>query len=57
VLFHLFVYLDKKHNAQIVFDPTYPEIDMRVFKEYDWKHFYGDLCEALPLNAPAPRGK
>jgi hypothetical protein len=42
-LFHLFAYLDKKHNAQIVFDPTYPKIDMRVFKECDWKHFYGDV--------------
>jgi CTP:phosphocholine cytidylyltransferase-like protein len=23
-LFHLFAYLEKKHNAQIIYDPTYP---------------------------------
>jgi hypothetical protein len=54
-LFHLFGYLGKKHNARIVFDPSYSEIDMTVFKECDWKHFYGDVKEAIPLNAPTPR--
>jgi len=56
-LFHLFAYLGKKHNARIVFDPSYPDIDMTVFKECDWKHFYGDVKEAIPPNAPSPRGK
>jgi hypothetical protein len=55
---NLFTYLDKKHNAtSIVFDPTYPSIDMTVFKECDWKHFYGNVKEAILPNAPAPRGK
>jgi hypothetical protein len=57
VLFHLFAYPNKKHNAQIMFDLTYPEIDMKVFKECNWKHFYGDVREAIPPNAPTPRGK
>jgi hypothetical protein len=56
-LLHLFAHLDKKHNAQIVFDPTYPDIDMTVFKECDWKHFYGDVHEAILPNAPPTRGK
>jgi len=56
-LFHLFAYLDRKHNARIVFDPSYPDIDMSVFKECDWKQFYGDVHEAVPPNAPKPRGK
>ena len=56
-VFHIFAYLDKKHNACIVFDPTYPDIDMSCFKECDWHHFYGDVKEAIPPNAPLPRGK
>ena len=27
-VFHVFAYLKKKHNARMVFDPTYPDIDM-----------------------------
>jgi hypothetical protein len=57
-LLHLFAYLDEKqHNARIIFDPLYPPIDMTVVKECDWKHFFGDLHEAIPPNAPPPRGK
>lgn len=41
----------------MIFDPTYPMIDMRDFKECDWKAFYGDVKEAIPLNAPKARGK
>ena len=41
----------------MVFDPTYPELDMTVFKECDWKDFYGNVKEALPPNAPSPNGK
>ncbi|KAI2504635.1 Reverse transcriptase (RNA-dependent DNA polymerase) [Fragilaria crotonensis] len=56
-VFHIYAYLEKKHNARIVFDPTYPEIDMTVFKECDWKNYYGNVTEATPPNAPEPRGK
>jgi hypothetical protein len=41
----------------MVFDPSYPEIDMQSFKECEWKTFYGDVQEAIPTNAPTPRGK
>ena len=37
---HIFTYLNIEHNSRIVFDPTYPEIGMTQFKEYNWKHFY-----------------
>jgi hypothetical protein len=30
----------------------YPDIDLRVFKQYDWKQFYGEVKEAFPPNAP-----
>ncbi len=56
-LFHLIAYLEKKHNAWIVNDPIYPNIDLRVFKQCDWKQFYGEVKEAIPPNAPLPRGK
>jgi Reverse transcriptase (RNA-dependent DNA polymerase) len=55
--FHIFAYLEKKHNSRLVFDPTYPTIDKSKFKEVEWKAFYGDAKEAIPLNAPPPRGK
>lgn len=56
-VFHLFNYINKRHNARIVFDPSYPDIDMSLFKECDWKAFYGNVQEAIPPNAPPPRGK
>ena len=30
---------------------------MNQFKDCDWKEFYGDVQEAIPPNAPVPRGK
>jgi hypothetical protein len=41
----------------MVFDPTYRKIDVSSFLECNWKDFYGDVKEAIPLNAPEPRGK
>ena len=38
-------------------DPSYPKIDMRNFHQADWTDFYGDVKEAIPDNAPEPRGK
>ena len=57
VVFHLFAYLEKKHNSRFVFNPSYPSIDMREFKECDWKDFYGEITEPIPPNPPMPRGK
>ena len=42
-VFHIFAYLKSHHNACICIDPTYANIDLSVFQEHDWKHFYG--CE------------
>jgi hypothetical protein len=54
---HGFGYLKKKHGSRMVFDPTYPEIDMGVFKICDWREFYGNVTEILPSNAPKALGK
>ena len=56
-VYHIFSYLRDKHSARMCFDPTYPEIEMRDFKKCDWETFYNDAKEAVPPNAPEPRGK
>ena len=56
-VFHIFAYLDSKHNARMVLDPTYPEIDMSYFKKCDWKELYGSDLETLPPDAHIPLGK
>ena len=33
---HMFAYLKKYHNAELVYDPTPPKIDMSQFEEKDW---------------------
>ena len=56
-LYHMFAYLNIKHNSIMVFKPTCPDIDMSQFKEYEWKTFYVSAKEAIPGNVPEPRGK
>ena len=53
---HIFGYLKIKYNSRMCFDPTVPYCDEKAFKECDWKEFYGDVAEAIPSNAPEPRG-
>jgi len=56
-LYHMFAFLRKKHNSEMVFDPTEPEIDEASFEQQDWKDtVYGECKEELPTNAPEPRG-
>ena len=57
IIFHLYAYLKQKDNSQLALDPTYPQVDMRSFRKADWTDFYGDVSEAVPNNAPEPRGK
>ena len=54
---HAFAFLHQKHNSSIVFDPTYPIINMNDFKECKWKDFYGYLNEAISPNALEEKGK
>jgi hypothetical protein len=56
-VYHLFAYLPLHHNARVVFDTTYPDVDMRDFIKTNWKPIYGDVKEAIPPNAPVTRGK
>ena len=54
---HVIAHLKSRSNARMVFDPTYPDIYHHAFDRQDWVHFYGDVKEAIPMNAPEPRGK
>ena len=56
-VFHVYAYLKRKHNARIVFDPSYPNIDKKAFKIQDWTSFYGNVKEAIPPDMPEPLGK
>jgi hypothetical protein len=56
-VFHVFAYLGIHHNARVVFDPTYPAVDMSTFINTDWKSMYGDVKENITSNAPVSRGK
>jgi len=55
-IYHVFSYLKGHENSKLVFDPAYPEIDERRFKDVDWKDFYPDASDELPPGMPEPLG-
>jgi len=56
-LYHMFAYLSKCHNSEIVFDPSEPDIDRNQFPKKDWEATeFGDISEVLPPGAPPSRG-
>jgi hypothetical protein len=56
-VFHVFAYLGIHHNARVVFDPTYPTVDMGTFIKTEWKSMCGDVKEMIPSDAPVHCGK
>ena len=56
-IFHVFAYLNIKHNSRLVLDPTYPVIPQNTFQTYEWTNFYSNIKEAIPPDAPEPWGK
>jgi hypothetical protein len=54
---HIMSYMNQKHNTRIIFDPTYPKIDMGQFPKYNWTEFYGNVKEAIPVDMSEPLGK
>jgi hypothetical protein len=54
--FHVFGYLKKHARSRMVFDETEPAIDQSRFRVVDWSEFYPDAVEAIPQDAPEPRG-
>jgi hypothetical protein len=53
-VFHVFAYLGLHHNARVVFDPTYPAIDMGTFIKTYWKSTYGDVKDMIPSDDRVP---
>lgn len=55
---HMFAYLKKNHNSELVFDPSDPEINMSLFPEKDWPalEFGHAHVEKSPPNASEARG-
>ena len=58
-LYHIFSYLKKHHNAEMVFDPSEPEIDHEAFARADWTatEFSQELTETMPPSMPETRGQ
>jgi hypothetical protein len=55
-IFHLYAYLKQHERSTMVFDDTHPDIDESRFMQCDWHDFYPEAEEAVPTNAPEPRG-
>jgi len=55
-VFHIFSYLKHHTNSHLVFDPQYVTWEQANFQEHDWDEFYQGAKEAIPPNAPEPRG-
>ncbi|KAL7463706.1 hypothetical protein ACHAXS_004063 [Conticribra weissflogii] len=49
-------YLGLHHNSHVCMDLTYPDIDNDQFPVMDWKEFYINVKEPIPLNAMKPLG-
>jgi hypothetical protein len=55
--FRVFAYMGLHHNARVIFDPTYPSVDMGTFIKTEWKSLYGDVREMITSDDYVPRGK
>ena len=55
-VYHIFGYLNQKPKRKLGFDPSEPDISEKMFKDYDWEDFYKGAKEAIPIDAPKPRG-
>jgi hypothetical protein len=53
----LFKRLALNHNARVMFDPTYPQIDEASFINTGWKAMYVDVNEAFMIDTHTPLGK
>ena len=57
---HIFAYLHKYHNTELVYDPSDPVVEHDVFEQRDWTSSeFGAVQgkEVIPPNMPEPRGE
>ena len=58
--YHIVAYLKKHPKMKLVFDPKDVDLDESCFAQVqmsEWREFYGDVAEELPVNMPVPLGK
>jgi hypothetical protein len=55
-VYHIFAFLKAHDRSRIVMDASRPRVDESRFHQADWTEFYRDAQEAIPPNAPEPRG-
>ena len=54
---HMFRYVNKHQNAEMVFDPSEPYVSHKDLKHEEWySSFCREIKEELPPNMPYPRG-
>ena len=56
---HIFAYLHKYHNTELVYDLSDPVVEQDVFEQRDWTSSeFGSVQgkEEVPPNMPEPRG-
>ena len=56
---HIFAYLHKYHNTELVYDPSDPVVELDAFKRRDWASSeFGSVQgkEEIPSNMPESRG-
>ena len=56
-VYRIFGYLKQVKKRKLYFDPIKPSISEDRFKSFDWKDFYKDAQEPIPIDMPSPRGK
>ena len=57
---HIFAYLHKYHNTELVYDPSDPVVEQNDFEQRDWTSSeFGAVQgkEQIPPNMPEPRGQ
>ena len=48
IFFHMYYYLKKHQNSEMMFDPTAPDVEMDEFQREDWGlSIYGDVNEEM----------
>jgi hypothetical protein len=53
---HIFGYVKGHLRSKLVLDPGYRDWSFVDWVDADWKEFYPDATEPIPVNAPEPRG-
>lgn len=56
-VYHIYSYLKSHERSTMVFDDALVTYSQADFPSFDWTDFYGNITEAIPTNAPEPRGK